>query len=386
MPIQHAIWKVGPRPEPLILSKLGSEKELEDMITSRPDIISAEWMLIGRQEKTAFGGIIDLLAIAPDGSLVLIELKRDKTPREIVAQALDYASWVEGLAADKIAQIYERFQPGASLGQDFKNRFKVDLDEESLNGSHQIIIVAAELDESTERILGYLNARDIAINAIFFQVFQVGDQKLLSRAWLIDPGQTQVNATTSTAKTKSEKEKWNGEFYVSFGDESSRSWADATRYGYISAGGGSWYSQTLKMLSPGDRVWVKIPGSGYVGVGMVTEPVQSVKDFTVMSADGIERPALEVLTHRNLYQQNADDPDKAEYFVRVKWLDTLPRDQAFDEVGLFGNQNSVCQPSTPKWRHTIDRLKTVFPNWDSETRALTAKYLGLGTTSSSDLG
>jgi len=25
---------------------------------------------------------------------VLIELKRDRTPREIVAQALDYASWV----------------------------------------------------------------------------------------------------------------------------------------------------------------------------------------------------------------------------------------------------------------------------------------------------
>jgi hypothetical protein len=92
MPIQHAIWKVGTSPEPLSLSKLVTEKDLEDMITARPEIPSAEWMLIGRQEKTGFGGIIDLLAIAPDGALVLIELKRDKTPREIVAQALDYAS------------------------------------------------------------------------------------------------------------------------------------------------------------------------------------------------------------------------------------------------------------------------------------------------------
>ncbi len=41
--------------------------------------------------------------------------------------------------------------------------------------------------------------------------------------------------------------------YVSFGDMSSRSWADALPYGFISAGGGSWYSQTLKLLSPGDR-------------------------------------------------------------------------------------------------------------------------------------
>ena len=45
--------------------------------------------------------------------------------------------------------------------------------------------------------------------------------------------------------------------YVSFGDMSSRSWADALQYGFISAGGGSCYSQTLKLLSPGDRVWVK---------------------------------------------------------------------------------------------------------------------------------
>jgi RecB family endonuclease NucS len=49
-------------------------------------------MLIGRQQDTGFGGRIDLLAIAPDGALVLIEIKRDRTPREVVAQALDYAS------------------------------------------------------------------------------------------------------------------------------------------------------------------------------------------------------------------------------------------------------------------------------------------------------
>ncbi len=108
MPIHHAIWTVGTNPEPLNLSKLATEKELEDMITARPEILSDEWMLIGRQEKTGFGGIIDLLAIAPDGSLVLIELKRDQTPREIVAQALDYASWVEGLAAKAISRISSR--------------------------------------------------------------------------------------------------------------------------------------------------------------------------------------------------------------------------------------------------------------------------------------
>lgn len=311
------------------------------------------------------GGRIDLLAIAPDASLVLIELKRNRTPREIVAQALDYASWVEKLTSDKIVQIYQRFSKGKNLGDAFKQQFGAELDEETLNDSHQILLVAAELDDSTERIITYLNARDIAFNVLFFQVFQHGNEQFLSRAWLIDPGETQANAA-ATSKIKGEKEPWNGEYYVSFGDTTSRSWEDAMKYGFISAGGGSWYSQTLKLLSPGDRVWVKIPKTGYVGVGIVKEAVQSVNDFKVKTPEG-ERPCLEVLQHAHIYQQHASDPEKAEYFVKVEWLDTVPINRAINEVGLFGNQNSVCQPNTPKWRHTVERLKVHFQRWNTKS-------------------
>ncbi|BAZ94609.1 nuclease [Thiohalobacter thiocyanaticus] len=363
MPIQHAIWKVGEAPVALPTSHLASEQQLEDMIVTDPRILSGEWLLIGRQESTSHGGRIDLLAIAPDSSLVLIELKRNRTPREVIAQSLDYASWVEQLTTDRIAQIYQRFSNGGKLEEDFQHHFGADLDEENLNQSHQIIIVAAELDPATERIIGYLNARDIAINAVFFQVFLHGDEQFLSRAWLIDPGETQVNVA-STSKSKAENEPWNGEYYVSFGDMNSRSWEDARQYGFISAGGGSWYSQTLKLLSPGDRVWVKVPKTGYVGVGRVTEAVQPVKEFTVQTAEG-EKPALDVLKFAELYKKNADDPDKAECFVRVDWLDTVPESKAVNEIGLFGNQNTVCQPTTPKWRHTVERLKTYFSKWNS---------------------
>ena len=363
MPIHHAIWRVGEQPAPLVSSRLTSEQQLEDMIVRDPRILSSEWMFIGRQEVTSHGGRVDLLAIAPDASLVLIELKRDRTPREIIAQALDYASWVEQLTPDRVAQIFQRFSGGKSLDVAFQERFGDELNEETLNQSHQIIIVAAELDPSTERIIDYLNSRDIAINVVFFQVFEHGADKLLSRAWLIDPGETQAHVA-STTTVKGDKEPWNGEFYVSFGDATSRSWEDARRFGFISGGGGSWYSQTLKLLSPGDRVWVKIPKKGYVGVGTVLESVQPVKDFKVQTDSG-EQPALMVLKHGEKYQLTADDPERAEYFVRVQWLDTVPENMAFNEVGLFGNQNTVCQPTTPKWWHTVERLKVAFPQWSA---------------------
>ena len=282
MPIKHAIWKVGTQPVSLGVTALANEQQLEDMIVREPRILSSEWMLIGRQEQTGFGGRIDLLAIAPDGSLILIELKRGRSPREIVAQALDYAAWVEKLTTEKIAQIYQRYSNGGSLDVAFQQRFGAKLDEETLNESHQIVLVAAQLDDATERIIQYLNDRDIAINVLFFQVFQHGTDQLLSRAWMIDPGETQANVAATT-KRAGEKEPWNGEYYVSFGGD--RPWDDARKHGYISAGGGSWYSQTLKLLSPGDRIWVKIPGTGYVGVGRVTEAVQSVKDFKIKTKE-----------------------------------------------------------------------------------------------------
>lgn len=118
-----------------------------------------------------FGGRIDLLAIAPDGSLVLIELKRERTPRDVVAQALDYASWVGKLRADEITMIYERFAPTRSLEADFQQRFGLKLDEDMLNQNHQIVIVASTLDESSERIVNYLSERNISINILCFQIF-----------------------------------------------------------------------------------------------------------------------------------------------------------------------------------------------------------------------
>jgi len=362
MPIQHAIWRLSDNPAPLNPSRLPSEKTLEDMIQRDPRILSSEWMLIGRQEHTSYGGCIDLLAIAPDSSLVLIELKRDRTPREVIAQALDYASWIEQLTPEKIAQIYHRFSNGGNLDEAFKQRFGTALDEETLNASHEIVIIASELDNATERIISYLNERDIAINVMFFQVFEYGGEQLLSRAWFIDPGETQANVTSTTRGT-GEREPWNGEYYVSFGEFNSRSWDDARQYGFISAGGGRWYSQTLRLLRPGDRLWVNIPQLGYVGVGRVTESVRPVDEFTVQTPLG-ERPALDVLKHADHYKLDIDDPEKMEYFVRIAWLDTVPKSKAVYEVGLFGNQNTVCQPTTPKWRHTVERLKTYFPKWN----------------------
>lgn len=362
MPVEHDVWIVSREPKRVGVGRLPSEQLLEDMLVKAPEILSPDWMLIGRQEITPFGGRVDLLAIAPDGSLVVVEIKRDRTPREVVAQALDYASWVDQLEPEHLAQIYQRFSGGGNLNAAFQARFGAELDEESLNSSHQIVLVASELDAATERIISYLSDRDIAINVVFFQVFEHAGELLLSRAWLIDPSETQANVATAPKNAK-DREPWNGEFYVSFGH---RDWEAARQYGFISGGGGSWYSRTLSLLSPGDRIWVKVPKRGYVGVGRVLEAMQRSNDFTVQTPEGPKPVArlLEGTKWGEWVQRHADDAENAEYFVRVQWLQTVPEGQAFHEAGLFGNQNTVCQPTVAKWRHTVERLKQVFTRWD----------------------
>lgn len=338
---------------------LAREQLLEDMIVAAPALLSDEWMLIGRQESTGSGGRIDLLAIAPDGALVLIEIKRDRTPREVVAQALDYAGWVDKLSAQEISGIYSRFAPGRSLADDFRSRFGQPLDEETLNENHQIVIVAASLDDSTERIVSYLSARNISINVLCFQIFTHGSDQLLSRAWLLDPIRAQVNAATPEGPS----EPWNGEFYSSFGHGIERSWEDAAQYGFISAGGGAWFTRTLQLLSPGDRVWVKVPGRGFVGVGRVTGEAQPIGTFHVKTPAG-DVPVLQAANRGTYLRELMDDPEKCEYFVPMHWLQTEPLEKAVQEIGLFGNQNTVCKPTTPKWRSTVERLKVKFPGFD----------------------
>lgn len=360
MPIRTSIWKVAEPPERLVESSLPNERLLESMILASPSLLSDEWMLVGRQEDTGQGGRIDLLAIAPDGSLVLIELKRERTPREVVAQALDYAAWVDELQAGDIASIYSRFAPGRSLADDFRKRFGQDLEEQSLNESHQIIIVAASLDDSSERIVGYLSERDIPINVLCFQVFSYDGQQLLSRSWLLDPVRTQTSAATTP---DGPNEPWNGEFYCSYGHSGTRSWDDAVQYGFICGGGGPWYSRTLQLLSPGDRVWVKVPGHGFVGVGRAAGRVQPAASFKIATESG-DVPVLEVAKRGTYHRDFVDDPERCEYFVPIQWLQTVPLEQAVHEIGLFGNQNTVCKPTTPKWRSTVERLKEKFTAFD----------------------
>src|SRR4051812_46818855 len=120
MPLDMRLWRVkGERLENITTSQLNKEKRLEDWILNDASLLGMDDMLIiGRQVQTGFGRI-DLLALDSEANCIVLELKRDRTPREVVAQILEYATWVKDLGYDDLARIAQEF-----LKQDLQNAFK----------------------------------------------------------------------------------------------------------------------------------------------------------------------------------------------------------------------------------------------------------------------
>ena len=105
MPVELGVWRIDQELVPVEPSELDAEERLEDILDKDISIASPNWMLIGRQVHTDYGSVVDLLAMDRDGNLTVLELKRNKTPREVVAQLLDYGSWIRQLQDDDIAEI-----------------------------------------------------------------------------------------------------------------------------------------------------------------------------------------------------------------------------------------------------------------------------------------
>ncbi len=153
---------------------------------------------------------------------------------------------------------------------------------------------------------------------------------------------------------------WDGlSYYVTFGDGEERNWEDARKFGFVSAGGGAWYSNTLRQVPPGSRVFAYIPKrsgvKGYVGVGEVTGKAVTASEF-IVDVDGARRPLTEVakadMTHRG-----TNDPEKAEWVLPIRWIRSLPREDAVRDSDLFANQNTAVRLTHG---YTIRKLTDAF--------------------------
>jgi hypothetical protein len=147
MPEELRLWRIegGESLREITRAPLELESRPESWLERDISILDRDLLVIGRQVETDFGGIIDLLCLDHAGDLVVVELKPDKTPREITPQALDYGSWFKDLSDERIRSIAGRHLAPRKLDEAFKQRFGTEIPE-TLNENHRMLIVASEIE------------------------------------------------------------------------------------------------------------------------------------------------------------------------------------------------------------------------------------------------
>lgn len=205
MPQDVRLWHVNETGslEEIRKSRLDSEQKLENWIETDINVLDEDLLVIGRQIETDYGHWLDFLCMNSQGDLVVVELKRDRTPRDVTAQALDYASWVENLSADRVRAIADGYlQEDGPLEAAFSRKFQTDFPD-TINENHYMLIVASNIDSTTERIVQYLSSKGIGINFVTFEHFaNANGNQFLSRVFMIERAEISVRANTKSTRRR----------------------------------------------------------------------------------------------------------------------------------------------------------------------------------------
>lgn len=182
-------------------------EHLEEWIKTKTDILGNDILIIGQQVYTK-SGPLDFLGIDNNGNLVIVELKRDKLARVVLAQAIDYASDLATWDIDKISEICISYT-GNSLEDHLSANFEnIEVDDLTINQSQRLLLVGFSIEESLSRMIEWLSTNfDMAINAIVLNYIKTSNgAELLSRT---------VTIPEEIAKEKSNKKK----FKIAMSDE-----------------------------------------------------------------------------------------------------------------------------------------------------------------------
>jgi len=179
------------------------EKEIEDLLQKNSELVLGEKILyIGRQLKTAAGKILDLLAIDQLGRLIVIELKRGYAPRDIVAQVIDYSSWLSKLSEREIENLAKNYfdknnSSYRNLHDAFTNYFGrepgIRLGEKIIN-----VLFAQEFQPNLIDEMEYLRKQGLGIECIRFDLFGISEDEkfLLVHKMFTDEEDTNISTET----------------------------------------------------------------------------------------------------------------------------------------------------------------------------------------------
>ncbi len=166
------------------------ESDLETLLENNPEYFfdHSKVLTIGRQIATNLGSYIDLLGLDKYGNTVVVELKRGKTPRETLAQLLEYASYVENLDYESLNEIFQAYAGEEIPLEDYHSEFfRIDVEEKvSFNKSAKLVIVAQDVANSVKQTSLYLRRKGLDIYCMEFKYFlNRADERMITSDFVV---------------------------------------------------------------------------------------------------------------------------------------------------------------------------------------------------------
>ena len=228
--VDFALWSVAgtAAPRRLTRSAPDSETNLETWIEQRPELIRDGLLVVARQVIFPTRERLDLLCIENQSRWVIVELKRDRMAREVVAQALDYVSLLQQMSA---SDLRERLTPHLEKLPVPDRELALNLLESETDDSDRevaVILAGVTADAALLRITEMLNrSYSVPISVIELRAFETpGGDLLLARE---ETGNSDTSSESTPHKRPSQEQG------VPESDRWTRVMQEADKYGMADA-------------------------------------------------------------------------------------------------------------------------------------------------------
>ena len=189
------------------------EIDLEILLENNPEYFfdNSKILIIGRQVTTNLNTFIDLLGVDQFGNTVVIELKRGKTPRETLAQLIEYASFIDNLDYDQLNEIYQDYSgEEASLEDYHQEYYKSEIDDKvSWNKNSKLVIVASNITAEIKQTAMYLRKKGLDVYCVEFKYFvNDADNKMISSDFVVGDEEfrrTKIGSSAQLPKINKDK-------------------------------------------------------------------------------------------------------------------------------------------------------------------------------------
>ena len=193
--------------------------------------------------------------------------------------------------------------------------------------------MAADFSKELTTAVLWLNEHDLDIRCVRLKPYLLNGEVVVDAQQIVPLPKAQAYQVGIRKKASSRREavrqggEPTGYWFMNVGDDGgrneNRTWEDCRKYGFMTAGGGKTWIDAVRRLQPGAKVFAYSNGAGYVGLGEVLAAAVPQKDF--IPPGKAER--LIDLPTRAKSSPHVDDPERCDWFVAVRWLSSVDRDQ-----------------------------------------------------------